>query len=163
MDFSKLHKIKAMAFDIDGVLTDGNILITDDGQFLRTMNMKDGYAVLRASQEGYKMVAISGAVQKGMRQRLNNIGIKEIHDQTMVKIDKLKAWIEENGLKPEEVMYMGDDCIDAEPIDYVGWGVAPNDAVEEVIEVADYVCKKNGGAGAVREAIMMVMKLQEKW
>ena len=163
MDFSKLHKIKAFVFDIDGVMTDGDILITYEGNFLRKMNMKDGYALHKAKAEGYKMAAISGSTQKGVFQRLKHIGIEDVYDKCLNKIDQFNKWLAKEGLKAEEVMYMGDDCIDLECIKAAGWGVAPNDAVEEVIAIADFVTNANGGRGAVREAVTMVMKVQGKW
>jgi len=163
MDFSKLHKIKAFVFDIDGVMTDGDILITDEGQFLRKMNMKDGYALHLAKAKGYKMAAISGSKQNGVFHRLKHIGIEDVYDRCLDKITQFNKWLEKENLQAHEVMYMGDDCIDVDCIKAAGWGVVPSDGVEEAIDAADYVTQANGGRGAVREAVMMVMKLQGKW
>ena len=163
MDFEKLKNVKAIVLDIDGVLTTGDILVTDEGEFLRSVNMKDGYALHRANAAGIKMCCISGSTQKGMIKRLAQIGINDVFHRCLDKPKQLEEWANLNGLLLDQIIYIGDDTIDKKCIELVGFGACPKDAVDEVKEVADYVSKYNGGRGAVRDVVETMLRLKGLW
>jgi 3-deoxy-D-manno-octulosonate 8-phosphate phosphatase (KDO 8-P phosphatase) len=162
-DLTKLQNIKAFFFDVDGVFTDGSLLLSEKGEMLRTMNIRDGYAVRHAIDKGLHVFIISGGSSEGVRVRFQNLGVKEIH----LGIDD-KSWIflkmkEEYKLETDECLYMGDDLPDFKVMDLSGIKVAPNDAAWEIREKADFITRNNGGRGAVREIIENVMTLQGVW
>lgn len=162
---SKISRIKAFVFDIDGVFTDAKLLIGENS-VERFFNMKDGYAVQMAAKAGYKLAVISGGKQESIRTRMRALSIEEIHlavpvdSKAQVMSDLLSQW----KLTEEEVMYMGDDIPDLLLMQNTElFKICPADAAEEVIEIADYVCTKKGGDAAVREAISLIMKTQNTW
>ena len=157
------EKIRAFVFDIDGVLTDGMLHVQENGELLRRMNIKDGYALQLAVKCGYNVVSVSGSRSKAQLHRLNSLGIKDVYMGIHTKKTKLKLYLEEKHISPETVLYMGDDIPDMEVMQYVGLPVCPADAVEEIIEVANYNATRKGGDCAVREVIELVMKEQGKW
>ena len=162
---AKFDKIKAFAFDVDGVLTDGGILATLDGELLRNFDAKDGFALRMASMQGYALAIITGGRSESIRKRFRTCGIKEedVYLGSRAKIEDFEDFCAKHGLKPEEVMYFGDDLPDIPVMQACGCGVCPCDAADEVLEIADYITVKPGGKGSVREALTMVMKLQDKW
>jgi 3-deoxy-D-manno-octulosonate 8-phosphate phosphatase (KDO 8-P phosphatase) len=160
--FNRLKKIKAFAFDIDGVLTDGTLHITDEGQMLRTMHIKDGLALAKAVQAGYHICAISGSNSPGMKIRLAKLGVDDVVFDHLEKLDVFRQFIAKHNLSSDEVIFMGDDVIDIPPMQEAGIGVCPADAVRDVIEIAGIVTSQPGGKGAVREIIELVMKVQGK-
>ena len=159
----KLINIKAFIFDVDGVLTDGSLLISETGELLRTMNVKDGFAMKFAIDNGYKIGIISGGTNEAVKKRLNNLGIDEIHLISHDKIINFNDIINKYGLSNEEFLVMGDDIPDIPIIKAAGVGCCPQDAVPEVKAAANYVSQKNGGNGCVRDVIEQVMKIQNKW
>ena len=158
-----LINIKAFIFDVDGVLTDGKLLIAESGELLRTMNVKDGFALKYAIDSGFKIGIISGGTNEAVRKRLSNLGIKEIHLRSHDKIVPFNDFIKKHELDPKNILVMGDDIPDIPIIEAAGVGCCPQDAVPEVKMVSDYISQTSGGMGAVRDVIEQVMKIQEKW
>jgi 3-deoxy-D-manno-octulosonate 8-phosphate phosphatase (KDO 8-P phosphatase) len=158
-----MNDIKAFIFDIDGVLTDGTVHIAEDGQLLRQMNIKDGYAMKVAIDKGYPVCIISGGSNEGVRIRLQNLGIKDIYLATPDKVEKFHEICDAYQLKPEEILYMGDDIPDYLVMQKVGLPTCPQDAVQEIKGISKYISHANGGKGAVRDVIEQVLKVQGKW
>ena len=160
-----LKGIKAFVFDVDGVLTDGGIFANLDGELLRTFDSKDGFALRMAYMHGYRLGVISGGRSESIRKRVQQCGMKaeDVYLGSRDKIEDFEDFCRKHDLGPEEVMYFGDDLPDIPVMTVCGCGVAPSDAVDDVIEAADHVSTKPGGKGCVRETIEMVMKLQGTW
>ena len=137
----KIKGIRAFAFDVDGVLTDGGILATLDGELLRTFDAKDGFALRMASMRGYHLAIITGGRSESIRKRFRTCGIKEedVYLGSRAKIEDFTDFIQRHGLKAEEVMYFGDDLPDIPVMQACGCGACPSDAVDEVIKAADWV------------------------
>ncbi|WP_435131855.1 KdsC family phosphatase [Formosa sp. A9] len=158
-----LEHITTFIFDVDGVLTDGTVTVTTSGEMLRTMNVKDGYAIKTAIDAGFKMCIISGGSNEGVRKRLEGLGVTDIFLGAHNKIDQLDAFLAKYDVKTENVLYMGDDIPDYPVMLIVGLPTCPQDAVPEIKNISKYVSHKNGGKGAVRDVIEQVMKVQGKW
>ncbi|HLU81120.1 MAG TPA: HAD-IIIA family hydrolase [Flavobacteriaceae bacterium] len=164
MNYKKLlHRITTFVLDVDGVLTDGSILVSTDGELLRSMNIKDGYAMKKAVRAGYIICAISGGKNEGVRTRLRNLGIVDVFLGIEEKTENLENLFKQYDIKPENVAYMGDDIPDIAPMKMVGLPSCPQDAVPEVKAASKYISHKNGGKGCVRDLIEQVMKAQGKW
>lgn len=161
----RLKNIKAFVFDIDGVMTDGGILATLDGELLRTFDAKDAFALRMAAMKGYVMGAITGGRSKSIQKRLATCGFKDenIYLGSRIKINDFNDFCDKNSLKPEEVMYFGDDIPDIPVIIACGCGVCPSDAVEEVKAVSDLVSDFPGGRLCVRNTLEITMKAQGMW
>lgn len=162
---NKLKNIKAFVFDVDGVLTDGGLLADLQGEFYRTFDAKDGFALRMAMMHGYHLGIITGGSSQSIRMRFIACGVKteDIYLRSRDKIEDFADFCERHGLKAEEVMYFGDDLPDAPVMIACGCGVAPADAVEEVKEIADLVSSRPGGKGCARECIEKVMRLHGEW
>jgi 3-deoxy-D-manno-octulosonate 8-phosphate phosphatase (KDO 8-P phosphatase) len=158
-----LHSIKTFIFDVDGVMTNGIVLITPDGELLRSMNVKDGYALQLAARKGYRIIIISGGRCEAVRERFTLLGVKEIFLGVSHKLEVFETLEKENGLRPEEVLYMGDDIPDFEVMKKVHVPACPADAAEEIKSVSRYISSKNGGQGCVRDVIEQVLKIQGNW
>ena len=158
-----LHNITTFIFDVDGVLTDSTVHITPNGEMLRTMNIRDGFAMKAAIESGYNVCIISGGNNEGVRIRLKNLGITDIHLAAPNKVETFKEYIELYHINPEHVLYMGDDIPDFHVMKLVGLPTCPQDAAQEIKAISKYISHKNGGKGAVREIIEQVMKVQGKW
>lgn len=158
-----MNHIKAFVFDVDGVLTDGTVHVAEDGQLLRHMNIKDGYAMKAAVDKGYPVCIISGGSNEGVRVRLQNLGITSIYLGISDKVEKLYEFCDGYEIKPEEVLYMGDDIPDYLVMQKVGLPTCPQDASPEIKAISNYISHKNGGKGAVRDVIEQVLKVQGKW
>lgn len=158
-----LNDITTFVFDIDGVLTDGKLSITMEGQLLRTMNVKDGFAIKKAIKAGYELLIISGGTNEGVRTRLKDLGISNIHLGIQDKVECLEEFLDIYEIKPENVAYMGDDIPDIYPMKKVALPTCPQDAVSEVKAASLYISHKNGGQTCVRDLIEQVMKAQDKW
>ena len=159
----KLNKIKAFAFDMDGVLTDGSLIVREEIEPLRTMDIKDGYAIHRAVKAGYKMIVITGSSSEAVKHRLNYLGITEVFQKAHDKKEILKQFALSNKLSMQEILYMGDDLPDIDAMQSAGVATCPYDAVPEIREISSYISDKPGGRGCVRDVIRQVMKLQDKW
>ena len=160
---SKLKDITTFVFDVDGVLTDGSVLITDTGEQARAFNIKDGYALQLAVKCGYNVCAISGSRSKIAIIRLNSLGIKDVYVGANRKVDKIKLYMEEKHVIGSNVLYMGDDIPDLGAMHLVGLPTCPADAAEEIKEASLYVSPAVGGRGCVRDVIEKVLKVQGKW
>ena len=159
-----LKKIQALAFDVDGVLSTNNVyLFNDDGQPIRTANIKDGYALQLAVKCGLQVAIITGGRSPLVRQRYERLGLQNIFDGVSVKIECFHHWCELVGLQPEEVLYMGDDIPDYDMLRLSAIGACPINAVPEIKKIADYISPIHGGKGCVRDVIEQVMKVQGKW
>lgn len=158
-----LPNITTLIFDVDGVLTNGMVTILPDGQLIRHMNTKDGFAMKSALLSGLRICIISGGKNEGVRKRLAGLGITDIylgaHDKTKQYTELLDMY----NLVPEEIMYMGDDVPDIPVMKKVGLACCPNDAVPDVQQTAKYISDKNGGEGCVRDIIEQIMRVQGKW
>ncbi|MDC1378109.1 HAD-IIIA family hydrolase [Flavobacteriaceae bacterium] len=158
-----LPSIKTFIFDVDGVLTDGKILITNEGELLRSFDTKDGYAMKCALVQGYKIVVISGGRNQGVEERFKELGVFDIYMGIHYKLDAFQDLLDNYDLDPETILYVGDDVPDIPVMEKVGLGCCPADAVSDVKNMADYVSHKNGGEGCVREIIEQVLRVQGKW
>jgi 3-deoxy-D-manno-octulosonate 8-phosphate phosphatase (KDO 8-P phosphatase) len=159
----RLKQIKCFVFDVDGVLTNGSLVITPEGEFLRTMNIKDGYALQLAVKKGYKIVIISGGKSLGVDKRLKGLGVSDVFLGVSHKIPVFQKYIAEQGITPDTIVYVGDDLPDAEIMKLVGLAVCPSDAVDEIKEISHYISSKVGGRGVARDIIEKVLKIQGKW
>ena len=158
-----LKHINTFIFDVDGVLTDGNILVNTEGEMFRSMNIKDGYGLKTAVELGYNICIISGGTNEGVRVRLQNLGIKDIFLGAHNKTEILEAYLIEKNVKRENTLYMGDDLPDYQIMQEVGLPTCPQDAVPEIKRISKYVSHKKGGKGCVRDVLEQVMKVQGKW
>ena len=158
-----LNQIKCFVFDVDGVLTDGSIQISTQGELLRTMNMKDGYAMKAAQQAGYTVCIISGGKNEGVRSRLRGLGLTDIYLGVDDKVEQLDEFLDIYNISRDEVLYMGDDIPDYYVMQDVGLPCCPQDAAAEVKAISKYISHKKGGKGCVRDVIEQVMKVQGKW
>lgn len=158
-----LPQIKTFIFDMDGVLTDGKVLINSDGELLRSFDTKDGYAIKCAIQKGFKIAIITGGQNKAVRTRFKELGVFDVYLGAHHKLDAFQDLIDNYNLKSDEILYIGDDVPDIPVMEKVGLGCCPADAVSDVKAMADYVSHKNGGEGCVRELIEQVLRVQGKW
>ncbi len=159
----KLTKITTLMFDIDGVLTDGKVFVFENGDFVRNMNSKDGYAIHLAVKKNYRLVIISGGNNLGIKNALLKAGVKDIFINQHDKLQCYKDYINATNLSDEEILYMGDDLPDWEIMNRVGLAVCPNDAATEIKSISQYISSKNGGEGCVRDIIEQVLRVQNNW
>lgn len=155
--------IRTFVFDVDGVLTNGTILATEDGHLLRSMNIKDGYALQLAVKKGYKVWIISGAKSEAVKTRLQKLGIVDVHIGVELKKDLLQEIAVKSNTTYEHVLYMGDDIPDYAAMQLCGLPCCPNDAVMEIRSVSKYISPYKGGEGCVRDVIEKVLKLNGDW
>ncbi|HRP88591.1 MAG TPA: HAD-IA family hydrolase [Edaphocola sp.] len=160
---SLFEKIKAFAFDLDGVLTDGFLHVQESGEMLRRMSIKDGYALKLAAKKGYKIWIISGGHSEACMKRLQNLGIQDIFIGVEDKLEKLQELINASALNQEQVLYMGDDMPDIACMHHSGLATCPNDAAVEVCNAATYISPIKGGMGCVRDVIEKVLKINNDW
>jgi len=158
-----LTKITTLIFDVDGVLTDGSIIVATNGDMYRKMHTKDGYALKTAVDKGFNICIISGGNNEGVRLRLKGLGIKDVHLGVHHKTETMNTYLEENSILKEQVLYMGDDIPDLQVMKEVGLPCCPQDAVPEIKRISKYVSHKKGGKGCVRDVIEQVLKVQNKW
>lgn len=160
---SRFKLIKSFAFDMDGVLTDGNIIVNGDDNWLRQMNIRDGYALQLAAKSGFNVVVISGSNSSFVHDRLNKLGVKDVFMQVKNKEDFLKKFVAERKISLNEMLYMGDDIPDYFCMKIAGIAACPADAAIEIKQVASYISPYAGGHGCVRDVIEKVLKLNNKW
>ncbi|MBR1700239.1 MAG: HAD hydrolase family protein [Bacteroidales bacterium] len=162
---TELAKIKAFAFDIDGVATDGGVFCDGDGDLLRTYDAKDGFAIRMAVMHGYPVAVITGGSSESIRKRMVTSGIKaeDVFLHCRDKREQFARFCSRYGLDPSEVMYFGDDVPDIDVLQACGCGVCPSDAVEQVKEIADWVSSRPGGKGCLRECIETTLRTHGKW
>lgn len=158
-----LKKIKAIIFDIDGVLSAETITLSSDGVPLRTVNIKDGYAIQLAMKLGLRIVVMTGANVSSICRRYEGLGVEDIYVGCAVKIKAYDAFLDQYGLSDEEVMYMGDDIPDLQVMRRVGCPVCPKDACPEIKEASVYVSDCIGGHGCGRDVVEQTLRAQGKW
>ena len=158
-----LKDISTFIFDVDGVFTDGSILITGEGELLRTMSVKDGYAVKTAIQKGYRVCIISGGSNEGVRKRLEGLGVSDIYLGAHHKLAHMETFLKNYDISPENVLYMGDDIPDIPAMKKVKLPTCPQNAVPEVKAASKYISHIAGGAGCVRDVIEQVLKVRGDW
>ncbi len=159
----KIQKIRTLIFDVDGVFTDGSIIVTEDGNLLRQMNTRDGFAVKRALDLGFNIAIITAGNSLGVKKRFNMLGIEDVFLSVENKYDKFLEYLEKNNIDPDTVLYMGDDILDLEVLKNVFLSVCPRDACHEVLEVCQYISNFDGGKGCVREIIEKILASQNMW
>lgn len=163
MDYTKFSKIETFIFDVDGVLTNSRMLITESGEFLRSMNVRDGAAMKMALKAGYRIAIITKGNSVGVKDRLIFLGADPVYDNVNDKTIALADLVTTHGVDPMKALYMGDDLADLVVFDKVLLATCPHDAANEVIKKAEFVSPKMGGDGCVRDIIERVMRTQGKW
>lgn len=158
-----LTKITTFILDIDGVLTDGTVILEPTGDQTRTMNIKDGYALQLAVKRGYKVAIISGGKNEIVRKRFTGLGIHDVYMGASDKWDVFDELKLTYNLSNDEIAYMGDDIPDYEIMSKIGLPACPNDAATEIKSISQYISPINGGKGCVRDLIEKVLRAQDKW
>jgi 3-deoxy-D-manno-octulosonate 8-phosphate phosphatase (KDO 8-P phosphatase) len=159
----ELKNIKAFVFDVDGVLSLDTTPLAENGDPVRTANVKDGFAIRHALRQGFEIAIITGGAVERVRLRYQKLGVKHYYEDVNDKTGCLNDFFEKAGLASENVMYMGDDLVDLPVMKMVGVAVCPADATEEIKNISKYISEKRGGEGCVRDVIEMVLKAQDKW
>ncbi len=160
---AEFKKVTTFIFDIDGVLTDGTVLVLRDGLQARQMHVKDGFGLQMALKNGYNVFVISGGVSEESKRRLESLGLNEIHIGIHDKTEFVTGLLKSKKIKWEEVLYMGDDLPDVALMSKVGLSCCPADAVNELKTVVKYISSSNGGWGCVRDVIEKVLKVNGHW
>lgn len=155
--------INTFVFDVDGVLTDGSVLLLENGLQARKMNVKDGLALQMAVKNGYNVIILSGGSSEPIIHRLQYLGLTEINLGLKDKLKFLEAYVEQNKLNWKQILFMGDDLPDIPVLEKVGLPCCPADAVIEVRNLSKYISPVNGGYGCVRDVIEKVLKLNDHW
>lgn len=159
----QFKNIKAFVFDVDGVLTDGSLIVLPNNVLARTMNVKDGYALQLAVKKGYFVAIISGGNSIEVKERLNLLGISDVHMNVSIKVEALEKFIQKYQLQHQDILFMGDDIPDAEVMQKIGLPCCPADAVDEIKAISQYISPLNGGKGCARDVIEKTMKLNNIW
>ena len=159
----KLKNIKAFIFDVDGVLSMDTSPLDENGDPVRTTNVKDGFAIRYAIQNGFQVAIITGANTQRVKLRYQKLGVEHIYLNSFNKTECMKDIIAKTNIKKDEILYMGDDLVDLQIMKEIGIPTCPIDAVPEIKAVSLYISDKKGGEGCVRDVIEQVMRSQEKW
>lgn len=159
----RLKQVKALVFDVDGVFTDGSILLLEQGQPVRKMNVRDGYALQLAVKKGWLVCIITGGASDAVAQRFKALGITDVHLRAHNKMDVLTDFLAGHSIQPEHVLYMGDDMPDLPCLRHVGVPTCPADAAFEVREASIFISQHKGGEGCVRDVVEQVLKLNGQW
>jgi 3-deoxy-D-manno-octulosonate 8-phosphate phosphatase (KDO 8-P phosphatase) len=159
----KLNPITTFIFDVDGVLTNNQVLVMDNGEVVRNVNSKDGYAIQLAMKKGYTLVVLSGGHNQAVSNLLAKAGVTHLFINQHDKLACYKDFIYSNNIVDEQVLYMGDDLPDYEVMSRVGVAACPKDAAVEIKGICSYISPKKGGEGCVRDVIEQVMRLHGKW
>ena len=158
-----LKKIKAVVFDVDGVLSACTVTMHPSGEPMRSVNIKDGYALQYAVKCGLLVAIITGGNTEAVRKRYENLGLKEVYMGASIKIREYEALKEKHGLKDEEILYMGDDIPDYQVMQMVGLPCCPADAAPEIKAISKYISPVKGGYGCGRDVVEQILKEQENW
>ncbi len=158
-----MPQINTFIFDVDGVLTNGIVHVFENGELVRQMNIKDGFALKTAVEAGYKVCIISGGSNQGVRTRLAKLGLTDIYLGAHNKIEQFNEIVKKYDLNHQNILYMGDDIPDFPVMKKVGLPCCPRDAAYEIQEISKYISQKNGGEGCARDVIEQVLKVQGKW
>ena len=160
---AKLAPVNTFIFDFDGVLSDGMVLLTEDGHYLRRTNVKDGYVMQLAVKKGYRVAIISGAKAEGMYHRLYGLNLTDVHLGVSNKLEVYNELKAKYNLDDKNILYMGDDIPDHKVMRQAGVATCPSDAAIEIKAISDYISDKKGGKGCARDIIEQVMKIHGKW
>lgn len=163
MFLQKLKAVTTLIFDVDGVLTTGDIIASESGELLRTFNIKDGYALQLAVKRGFHVCIISGGRGLAMEKRFAGLGIPDVFLGVADKVSVFESYLEKYNINAADVLYMGDDIPDLKVMQLVGIPTCPADASNDIKVICSYISPFNGGKTAVRDVIEKVMKLQGKW
>jgi len=159
----KLKTIRAFIFDVDGVLSSDTSPLDENGDPVRTANIKDGFAIRYALQNGFHMAIVTGANTQRVKLRYKKLGVEHIYLNSFNKTECLEDILAKTGLQKEEILYMGDDLVDFQIMKEIGIPTCPIDAVPEIKAISLYISDKKGGEGCVRDIIEQVMRSQQKW
>ena len=159
----QFKEVETFIFDVDGVLTDSKVLVTEEGHLLRSMSIKDGFALKTAVRQGYNVAIITGGKSEGVRLRLEGLGINDVYTGISDKIEAYENYIEKYDLDERKILYMGDDLPDLPVMRRVWVPTCPTDAQPELFEVATYISPLQGGAGCARDVIEKVLRLNGDW
>jgi 3-deoxy-D-manno-octulosonate 8-phosphate phosphatase (KDO 8-P phosphatase) len=159
----KLKNIKAFIFDVDGVLSMDTSPLDENGDPVRTANIKDGFAIRYALQNGFQVAIITGANTGRVKLRYKNLGVEHIYLNSFNKTECLEDFLAKTGLQKDKILYMGDDLVDYPIMQQIGIPTCPIDAVPEIKSISQYISDKKGGEGCVRDVIEQVMRSQQKW
>lgn len=155
--------ITTFVFDVDGVLTDGTLFVFENGEQVRRMNIKDGYALQLAIKKGYRVAIFSGSVSEAVVKRLNKLGVMDVFMDVKDKKSRIQEYMLQYQISAEEMLFMGDDIPDYSIMKEVALPCAPSDAVPEIKQIAKYISPSPGGQGCVRDVIEKVLKLRDHW
>ncbi len=156
-------KVRLVLLDVDGVLTDGRIYVTSDGQDARAFDVTDGHGIVMGRHAGLQFGIVSGRRSAAVGLRAAELQIEELHQRVLDKAACVREILERRELPPEAVCFVGDDMIDVPAMRLAGFAVAPSDAVAEVRQRAHYVTGRGGGRGAVREVVELILRASNKW
>ncbi len=157
------HKIQWLVLDVDGVMTDGTVLLHPDGSESKRFNLQDGHGIKMFKRAGLEVALLSGRASAATQRRADQLQIEYVFEGCTVKLPVLEEFMHAQGITPEQVAYIGDDVLDLPVVRRVGFGVAVANAVNELKHYADYVTEKPGGGGAVREVIELILKRTDRW
>lgn len=164
LNFKEILKdIDALFFDIDGVLSSSQLIVMQNGEMLRTTNVKDGYILKYALKKGIQIFIISGGLNKDIQTRFLNLGIKSVNIACSNKIEEFEKIVKENNFDYDKLLYMGDDIPDYKIMEKVGLPCCPADAVSEIKEISMYISDKKGGEGCVRDIVEQVLRAKGSW
>lgn len=158
-----LKKIRTAIFDVDGVLSAETITLHPSGEPMRTVNIKDGYAIQLAQKVGLRIVILTGGTTESIRKRYEGLGVTDVYMGCSVKLETYNALVAKYGLKDDEILYMGDDIPDYEVMKRCGCPCCPKDACSDIKDISLYVSRFNGGYGCGRDVIEQVLRAQGKW
>lgn len=162
-ELERFRSIRTFIFDVDGVLTNSELIVLEDGSLLRKMNTRDGYAIKQAIKKGYKVAIITGGGSSGVTQRLKGLGVEDIYSKVKDKMTELEHFVYAYDIDLAQTLYMGDDIPDYEVMRRVALPCCPHDAAPEILHISQYVSPKNGGQGCARDVIEKVLKLNGDW
>jgi len=160
---TNLAEIRLIVLDVDGVLTDGTLIVNADGSESKNFNVLDGHGIKLWRRAGFKVAFLSGRIAESTKHRARRLEVDYCLQDCRDKLPALKKLLKEAKLSPKQVAYIGDDLPDLPPMRYVGFAVAVANAADEVKQLADFVTTRPGGSGAVREAIEYILKSIGKW
>lgn len=158
-----LKQIKGFVFDVDGVFTDGQVYLVSGHKFVRSVNIKDGFAVQHAVKMGFHVAIITGGNSREVRKRFEYLGVKDIYMHSAVKLNDYENFRKKYHLEDENILFMGDDLPDYEIMCRAGLPTCPADAAHEIQEVSKYISNKKGGEGCARDVIEQVLRIHDKW
>jgi 3-deoxy-D-manno-octulosonate 8-phosphate phosphatase (KDO 8-P phosphatase) len=162
-ELERFHDITTFILDVDGVLTNSQLIVQEDGTLLRMMNVRDGYAIKRAIQQGFRVCIITGGKSMGVVERVQRLGVVDVYYGVQDKVEAYRSFMELHELDDGEVLFMGDDMPDYAVMRLVGFPACPRDACPEIVAISKFVSDKGGGAGAVRDVIERTLRLKGKW